>query len=491
MKGISTFSDGWISKLKEKLGINGVISNNVLGIYASTDWQTMNTNVGTFLKSTGSLPSYGTVVNNTARYRRDGSDLLLEWDFTQGAGGTIGSGSYLIDISQLGLQIDTSQKPINTETSSTSASTLVNSSVGTAGFTYQTGASDSSLAEGVAVPYSSTQVKIVSSFTTVGGAVSYGMWGVFYPMSFHDIAVTVRLRIPILGWSDKENNVVVSGTKTTYAYVEAAGNAGQSITANVTDIPFNTVSDTKGLWNGSHFTADRDMTVSVSGAVYMTTVGTRAFGAYVNGVILYRLSQAVSDDTYRFNGTIKLKAGDVFSIRGTAGTLNNVGIYHNIVIKELPNYEDLILAYLDDSKVSGTYVMQAANAFNVANGVETNISGLTKINNNGNGLSYNSTTGTWTVIKTGRYAFNISVYFVGTNSLPVGGAFVGILKGGNYFETSLSTLFSGSEMWASGYIELDLNSGETFSPFVWQNSGGAKTISVLRDRTRLTFHRIR
>ncbi len=173
-------------------------------------------------------------------------------------------------------------------------------------------------------------------------------------ISINGAAITLDVRVPIKGWSDKEDNVMVSGTKATYAYVEAAGNAGEVISVFTEDIPFIEAVDANGLWDGSGFTANRDMFIDVDGMTSFSATSSAVLYQYIGGVQgkAISVSQAASGEK-KINTTVKLNAGQRFSIKSDSGvTLNNNPQTHHLVIKELPNYEDLILASLEESQAA-------------------------------------------------------------------------------------------------------------------------------------------
>ena len=120
------------------------------------------------------------------------------------------------------------------------------------------------------------------------------------------------------------------------AEVQAAGNAGQVMTANVTDIPFIEISDNINGWDGDSFTADKDGLYLITGGTFTTVASTASIRAYINGIAAeyIGLSQA-SSRAKGFSGTIKLSDGDVLSLRfDNSVTLTNDSSIHLISITE-------------------------------------------------------------------------------------------------------------------------------------------------------------
>lgn len=125
--------------------------------------------------------------------------------------------------------------------------------------------------------------------------------------------------------------------KLTLKYLKASGNAGQVITAAVTNIPFITVTDTTGGWNGSQFTVPETAAYQISGQAFFTTGAGRSPDLYIGGTIYKRMADAASQTTHNFNICEVFTAGQVLSIRDSVGgTLQNSALYHYLNITKLP-----------------------------------------------------------------------------------------------------------------------------------------------------------
>lgn len=123
--------------------------------------------------------------------------------------------------------------------------------------------------------------------------------------------------------------------------VRAAGNAGESITASVTDIPFAEIVDTANAWDGDSYTVQKNgSTISLSGTVHFTTAQGDVVDLYLNGSSYKRLSPIISSFNASFNTTLKdLSEGDVLSLRysGSCGgtcTLTTSSTLHHLEITE-------------------------------------------------------------------------------------------------------------------------------------------------------------
>jgi len=125
--------------------------------------------------------------------------------------------------------------------------------------------------------------------------------------------------------------------------VTGSGNAGTSLTANVTNIDFTEVKDAQGAWDGTRFTALKTGMYLIAGYVDYTTNVSQIVNVWKNGVkdiAIGRNSGTISDTP--ISGAIYLEKDDYinFRINGSA-TLNNVS-NHNITITQSADYEAIV-----------------------------------------------------------------------------------------------------------------------------------------------------
>jgi hypothetical protein len=171
---------------------------------ADTDWANIsNVSAGTFITATTTNPTFGTVETNKAQWKRQGSDLLLRWDFRRSTAGTAGSGGYLINIpAETGCTIDLTKAPASSPVGSGELSAVKNSNVGT--FYY----SDTNN-EGVGhvFPYSSTQ--LTAAFIYAGTASASIWWGsASGNMNSPTVqAINIDARIPCANWQN--SNIII------------------------------------------------------------------------------------------------------------------------------------------------------------------------------------------------------------------------------------------------------------------------------------------
>jgi hypothetical protein len=118
-----------------------------------------------------------------------------------------------------------------------------------------------------------------------------------------------------------------------------SGNAGQVITADVTNVPFanlvSSVGSDIGSWNGSQLTVASNGILSISCEVGVTAVASRAVVLYVNGSYFQTIGDYANVGAYNGSYTGYFSAGDVISIRinGTNPTLLN-STTHKIIFSK-------------------------------------------------------------------------------------------------------------------------------------------------------------
>lgn len=122
-------------------------------------------------------------------------------------------------------------------------------------------------------------------------------------------------------------------------FLEAAGNAGQAIGGNTTDIPFIASIQNNLNWLGDNFIAPIDGNYQIAGSIIFTTsIQGRVINFFVNNVnkkTVNYISQATTN-VLQFSASIYLTAGQKFSVRcDTASTLNNISQYHWLTIARI------------------------------------------------------------------------------------------------------------------------------------------------------------
>ena len=266
-----------------------------------TDWQSYTptiTNLGT--GSTSS--SYG-------KYRRVGDSIEIEFRWQKDGSTGTGAGNVTMSLPS-GLSVDSSKIPNSVNAPSgqiyvSGAATVFMPAVDPTGIVFfnQTSAAQ---VTGSQVPANSAWVGSVNN-------------------------------IPILGWSSSVQ--MSNDTDTRVVAAQYSGNAGTTVTANSTNIPFTTlINDTHAAWGGSSYTAPVSGYYSVSGAVNLTASNNSDVSIYKDGVVGQTISSNYNTAaaTRTFNGFVYLNAGQVLSVRlNITSTLLNSATLHFININRI------------------------------------------------------------------------------------------------------------------------------------------------------------
>ena len=246
--------------------------------------------------------SWTTNTTTTTKVARNGDHAIIEWNLA--LTGAPNNTSLLCNF-PAGLQIDT-----NKLTGSQTSYFLEGKAWG----------NRSTAAVDLEVIYNSTtavNVVYLSSVTTAGVTQLSTTAPVTWASGDN---ITVRVRVPILGWSSSIQMSDQTDTRIVDMY--ATKTASQAITANVTDITFTSSKDSHGAWSGSVFTVPvaGDYLVSASMADAGTSTG--SIYPYVNGTqgaqrILVIYSGNFGQGTILIPG---LKTGDTVSFRNNSTT---------------------------------------------------------------------------------------------------------------------------------------------------------------------------
>jgi hypothetical protein len=309
-------------------------------------------------------------------------------------------------------------------------------------------------------------VKIGDTVYVIAGAAptSNVANGLFLSFQEQDIQVSVSNTLPQFSESD--------------LVVRAGGNSGQAITAAVTNIPFTTIYDsTGGQWNGSQFTVAEDGTYSITAMAIFTTTAARSLAIFVDGAEYKRIAQTSTSDSYtQGSSTLYLTRGQVVSIRaiGNGGTLNSSlgSPYHYIDITKVgkPNVTGVnVTPFVNvpqpDSQnmeilASGTYAAATIAA------ALTRSSGSTSL------ISYNSSTGIYTTLK----SINLSASFSLSASAAASVTPVIVVNG---VDVAVDVSPAVANNWGSAAYVGTISAGSTFSFRNASNTGNALKILVL------------
>jgi hypothetical protein len=275
-----------------------------------TDWKDANSvAAGTLITAETTNPTYGTVQNNICRWRRVGANAEIEWDYRQSAGGTDGSGIYYFNIPpEIGV-IDTTYKPTNSNTTSSTYDEM-NSSVGTVNVV----SSEGYIFGGAAVVHTSSKVKFHTNYTggAQGGEIinSAGAAG----FGATKLGYTLRFSVPIVGWSS--NVQMSSDSDTRVVAAIATGNPASASGGAAIIFPTATY-DTHNAYSISTglYTVPVSGVYQLSGSVNSTAAGGSLMQIYKNGSLYSTVGAVNSNGGGPFSGLVQVNAGDTLSIR--------------------------------------------------------------------------------------------------------------------------------------------------------------------------------
>lgn len=290
-----------------------------------TEWQPFpSVAAGTLITATTTNPTYGTVTQNVAMWRRVGDSMEILWTYRQSTSGTTGSGTYLFNLPP-GYQIDTSKIVPST------------SNVQPIG-AWNYADSHTIFASGWVSPYSATQLFCGGPYTTsLGSAHIFNPWsstnGPFSATS--PLSISIRATVPIAGWG---------------AVIQTAftGDDGRVIAAAYWQTS-NANSDTSTpiAFGGKDF--DTHNAVSLSpfrftapisaiyriGGTLNSTDQSRYVSLYKNGVSYKAVGYIGPTGTTQLSGQIFLAAGEYIDVRTHSLTTivgnasqNNMGNSH-------------------------------------------------------------------------------------------------------------------------------------------------------------------
>lgn len=290
-----------------------------------TDWQAFpSVAAGTLITATTTNPTYGTVTQNVALWRRVGDSMEIIWTFRQSTSGSSGSGTYLFNLPP-GYQIDTTKLP---------ASMSNIQPIGT--FNYAD--SNSSFGNGWVSPYSATQLWAHFPYTTSGGGAQIASpWGSATSgfIATSPMSLSIRVTVPIAGWGSTVQSVFTGddGRVIAAAYWQTS-NANSDTS---TPIAFGGKDfDTHNAVSLSpfRFTAPISSIYRIGGTLNSSDTN-RYVSLYKNGVSYKTVGYINTTGTTQLSGQIFLAAGEYIDVRTNSLTTivgnasqNNIGNSH-------------------------------------------------------------------------------------------------------------------------------------------------------------------
>jgi hypothetical protein len=218
--------------------------------------------------------------------------------------------------------------------------------------------------------------------------------------------ITVHITYPVQGWSS--NAAMSEDLGGRDVVVRGAGNGGESITANVTDIPFTEVEDTTSSWDGDSFTTPETGYYIISGNIRATaSISSSNVQLYVDrgsGAALEKTIGYSDGVQYTvFSGNVYLEKGDVATIRSSDNiTLQNSTTVHTIHIQKVGTSSEA-------ATVGGRRDVVAEGAGNGGGAITANVTDIDFTETRDTSDSFDGTI--FTAPESGDYDFNGFIRF--------------------------------------------------------------------------------
>ena len=386
-------------------------------VYGSpiTDWQSY----------TPTFTGFGTVSNAAFYYRRVGSDIQVR--------GTVTTGT-----------VTATQAQITLPSGLTSASSTIISS------TYESGFFHPDL---TSAQYSNGTVLVTASqaYVTLGmtaGGTSFGNSSLVAQNGTvvlgNALKYSFNFSVPIQGFS---SSVQMSDSADMRVIAASySGNAGTSVTASVTNIPFTTLEqDTHSAWNGSVFTAPVSGFYQFRGSFYSSGATGEQIDVYIDGTQSKRTSMNLASSTIKpFGGMVYVNAGQQISFRSTGTlTITNSAAYHWITINRLSGPS----AIAATETIAASYTTSGSSTPGA--GVQTNF--VTKVLDTHNTVT---TGASWKFTAPAAGTYDVSCVILTTAG---NGSQISVYKNGSSFQFLTA---SGTNLYTSGSTLVPLLAGE-------------------------------
>jgi len=324
---------------------------------------------------------------------------------------------------------------------------------------------DNSTTFGVVSNANGGETNITTPFTWASGDE--------FSVSFNDV--------PIVSWSS--DSIMSEDLGQRDIFVSGAGNGAQVVTANVSNITFNEVSDASGSWTGTTLTAKENMNVTYEGMVRATGAVTE-LGEYINGTFTKTIGygNTINTTACRFGGSAKLLKGDTLNIRSATGItlLNSTGSHH-IAISKIANPQTV----LETQRMSARF---SSNDGQAVTGTQT-----LKFENTDfeDGFDYVAGTGILTANISGRYSIKASVTLQALTLSATQKVNLIVEKNATTEITGIRTIGNGSsnQYGASISGDIDIIKGDTLNVDIATDVAG--NLSTSNDENYFSIHRIK
>jgi hypothetical protein len=184
---------GW--KLVGAFYSSGTAFGNFVTIRGKPEslWVPFSSNAAGAIVSAATNPTYGTIINNVAKWKRSGTEWLMEWDIAWSSAGT-GSNTPMFLNVPTNIALDLSQKPASPNTAINTLSAY--SSVGLWQGLYP---GNNELNQGLLIPHSANQLRFAYAYNGTNTGAFAGITTVF---TFTTGSFSTHASAPIVGWTN-------------------------------------------------------------------------------------------------------------------------------------------------------------------------------------------------------------------------------------------------------------------------------------------------
>jgi hypothetical protein len=386
-----------------------------------TEWQ----NAGTVLISaTTTAPTKGATILDQVLLKRNGTNAEIVYKYQQNSAGSAGSGDYLFELPN-GLQFDLSM--ITPYSGSFSTGLELDGQKALIGYGHIGTGSGSSRGQVSIFAYNSTKFRVVATQAfSAYTAVSSSFYNAANPLSFN-----FQINAPINSWEATETTtktipLTQSGlVQEADSALAASGNAGQVITAAVTDIPFIATSMTGDAmsWSGSALTVLKAGIFTIDAQLKFTGAIERSANIYVNGVRVGIAGESLASTTHHASYNGYFQEGSVISIRTAVngGTLSNVPAEHYLSVTSEGSLKQISVS--SDQKITiptSELRFEGASARGSTATAIVQFTSMAKLRGDAFTVESDSVLGTRiTMNKAGKLDINANVYLAAASSIAI------------------------------------------------------------------------
>ncbi|MFT5519641.1 MAG: hypothetical protein ACI9IA_000224 [Enterobacterales bacterium] len=270
-----------------------------------------------------------TTIADEAQWRRVGGSMEITYYYlhTDNTGAVSGSGNYLYNL-PIGYQIDLTRVIENSSVDHTGS--LIGHGFSAPGVLNNTGQSNE---VGTMTVYDADSIRLANYIGSTRVSLFQGSG--HNPITSATIQYSFRVTVPIVGWGA---GVDINAIPAKLLTVRAEGNAGQVLTANVTNASWIETEDNSNSFDGVTFTCPNTSDYHFSGLLSATTDTNSSIYLYRDAVKSVQVSPSgINTNGKKLDAIIKCNSvGEAFTFRMTATqTLNNITTDHYLTIKEV------------------------------------------------------------------------------------------------------------------------------------------------------------